>query len=65
MSGVRPTLILCVKGDDSGGECGVPFHYRFIQPDAFSKRMAPGPSHPRQPFYSDDIGPVHVLFAST
>ena len=55
------------QGDDSGGECGVPFNYRFIQPagDVLSKPVAPGSSDPRQPFYSDDIGPVHVVFAST
>ena len=49
----------CVtKATTVGASAGVPFHYRFIQPDAFSNRVAPGP--PRQPFYSDDIGPVHL-----
>ena len=32
------------QGDDSGGECGVPFNYRFIQPagDALSKPVPAG-----------------------
>ena len=31
------------QGNDSGGECGVPFDYRFSQPvgDGFSKPMSP------------------------
>ena len=54
-------------GDDSGGECGVPFNYRFIQKggDATSK---PPPSYSTDlvpPFYSDNIGPIHVIFGST
>lgn len=55
------------NGDDSGGECGVPFNARFIQPagDRQSKPIASNVSDPRHPFYSDNIGPVHVIFAST
>jgi hypothetical protein len=65
-------------GDDSGGECGVPFNARFIQPagDAQTQQQQqqqqkqpditsrPDPD-PRAPFYSSDIGPMHVIFAST
>lgn len=55
------------QSDDSGGECGVPFNFRFIQPsgDAMSKPVPSSSRDPRQPFYSDNIGPVHVIFAST
>ena len=54
-------------GDDSGGECGISFNFRFIQPagDRLTKPVPAGSSDPRQPFYSDNIGPVHVVFAST
>ena len=54
-------------GDDSGGECGVPFNARFIQPGGDSQSAAPPPNSTDSvpPFYSDSIGPVHVIFAST
>ena len=41
-------------GDDSGGECGVPFNARFIQPAADAATPAPGSgsTDPRAPFYS-------------
>lgn len=53
--------------DDSGGECGVPFNARFIQPagDQTGNLTPPITSDPRLPYYSDDIGPLHVIFAST
>ena len=55
------------QGDDSGGECGVPFNARFIQPggDAHSKPVPANTSDLVPPFYSDNIGPVHVIFASS
>lgn len=54
-------------GDDSGGECGVPFNARFIQP-AGDKHSALPPSNSSDnvaSWYSDNIGPIHVIFAST
>ena len=53
--------------DDSGGECGVPFNARFIQPggDAHSKPVPPNISDLTTPFYSDNLGPIHVIFGST
>ena len=64
---VAPNSGTIRQGDDSGGECGVPFNARFIQPagDDKSKPVSAGSKDPRQPFYSDDIGPMHVIFAST
>ena len=54
-------------GDDSGGECGVPFNARFIMPagDAQTARPQPNTSDLRAPFYSTNVGPMHVIFAST
>ena len=48
-------------GDDSGGECGVPFNARFIMPagDAQTKPgPQPGAADPRAPYYSQDVGPM-------
>ena len=45
----------------------MPFNARFIQPggDAHSKPAPANTSDLVQPFYSDNIGPVHVIFASS
>ena len=64
---VAPNSGTVRQGDDSGGECGVPFNARFIQPagDDESAPVPAGSKDPRQPFYSDNVGPMHVIFAST
>ena len=40
---------------DSGGECGVPYSMRFPRPSG---------SVDDRPWYSFDLGPVHVLMIS-
>eukprot|EP01116_Phalansterium_solitarium_P017202 TRINITY_DN4173_c0_g1_i1.p1 TRINITY_DN4173_c0_g1~~TRINITY_DN4173_c0_g1_i1.p1 ORF type:complete len:586 (-),score=221.07 TRINITY_DN4173_c0_g1_i1:325-2025(-) len=45
-------------GKDSGGECGVPYEHRFLMPRVDGQGED-------QPWYSFDLGPVHVVVMST
>lgn len=48
-------------GNDSGGECGVPYSQRFHMPNPAPE----GAYGQRNLWYSFDYGPIHFVFAST
>jgi len=63
-------VMLCVTGNDSGGECGVATARRFIMPEAYldaaQQEAANHGSSVNSPFwYSFDYGSVHFVMLST
>ena len=63
-------VLLCVTGNDSGGECGVATARRFIMPEAYldaaQQEAANHGSSVNSPFwYSFDYGSVHFVMLST
>jgi len=51
--------------NDSGGECGIPYHARFNMPNAPAFSMSEKASPDAIFYYSYDFGPIHFVFMST
>lgn len=60
----KPEWSSRIYGTDGGGECGIPYSYRFNMPGNSSERTTTR-AHTTNLYYSLDVGVVHFVFIST
>ncbi|GAA0165530.1 phosphatase [Lithospermum erythrorhizon] len=61
----RPDWASQIYGKDGGGECGVPYSFRFNMPGDSSESTGSHVPNTRNLYYSVDMGPVHFVYMST
>ncbi|XVF43200.1 hypothetical protein PTKIN_Ptkin02bG0021500 [Pterospermum kingtungense] len=61
----RPEWSYATYASDGGGECGVPYSFRFNMPGNSSEPTGTHAPATRNLYYSFDMGPVHFVYMST
>ncbi|KAF3949511.1 hypothetical protein CMV_024630 [Castanea mollissima] len=61
----RPEWSVGIYRKDRGGECGVPFSFRFRMPGNSLEPTGTGAPDTRNLYYSFDMGAVHFVYMST